>query len=87
MSDEVVEVITEEVLADETDEEVNSQVMFEYSIKIVNPIRMSQFKNVRVCKWISCHKISELRSFLGVKVLRCLLLKLMATSLTLKLWI
>lgn len=59
------------VEADEVDEvldtEVN-EVMFEYSIKIVNPLRMSQFKNVRVCKWKSCRNLKELRNFLGVKV-------------------
>lgn len=74
MNDYVVEVESDEldevpveVETDETDE-VNSQVMFEYSTKIVNPIRMSQFKNMRVCKWKSCQKISDLRSFLCVKV-------------------
>jgi hypothetical protein len=64
--DAVVEVETDEIpLADNED---TSGVMFEYSIKIVNPVWMSEFKNVRVCKWMCCQKLEELRGFLGVKV-------------------
>lgn len=61
MNDDVVEVETEEVA-------VADGVMFEYSIKIINSIRMSEFKNIRVCRWKCCQELNELRSFLGVKV-------------------
>ena len=41
---------------------------FEYSVKIVNPIRMSEFKNIRICKWKECKTLDDLRSFLDAKV-------------------
>ena len=44
------------------------QVQFEYSIKIMNPGRMSEFKNVRVCKWKNCKILNDLRALLSAKV-------------------
>ncbi len=29
---------------------------------------MSEYKNVRMCKWKCCQKLSEFREFLGAKV-------------------
>ena len=41
---------------------------FEYSVKIINPNRMSEFKSVRICKWKQCKTLDDLRSFLSAKV-------------------
>lgn len=64
ISDAAIDEVVIEVDSVLTDDENQ----FEYSIKIVNPVRMSNSKNVRVCKWKSCQSLSELRNFLGVRV-------------------
>ena len=46
----------------------DDRTRFEYSIKIVSPSRMSEFKKVRVCKWKRCRSLDDLRSFLSSKV-------------------
>ena len=46
----------------------DNETNFEYSIKIVNPVRMSEFKSVRVCKWKYYRSLSKLRRFLCAKV-------------------
>ena len=44
------------------------EVRFEYSIKIMNPGRLSEFKNVRICEWKRFGKLKDLRAFLTTKV-------------------
>lgn len=49
-------------------QEIDQSVRFEYSIKLINPRKMSEFKSVRVCKWKRCKNMNNLRDFLGSKV-------------------
>ena len=46
----------------------NEHFQLEFSIKIMNPGRMSEFKNVRICKWKCCKTLNELRAFLSAEV-------------------
>lgn len=48
--------------------EMVDTVEFEYSVKVVNPTRMSEYKSINVCKWKRCKNMSELREFLHAKV-------------------
>ena len=41
---------------------------FEYSLKIVNPSKMSSFTNLRVCVWKQCESLADLRRFLDENV-------------------
>jgi hypothetical protein len=40
----------------------------EYSIKIINPDKLSDFKSVRVCKWRQCEDLKDLRGVLSSRV-------------------
>ena len=40
----------------------------EFSIKIMNSGRMSEFKNVRICKWKCCKTLTDLRAFLSAEM-------------------
>lgn len=53
---------------DSTSDSADIQAQFDYSIKIVNPARMSEYKTVRVCKWSRCDTLITLRAFLRTKV-------------------
>ena len=69
-----VEVSGSDVIEFEVDElsssvkDIDDLVQFEYSIKLMNPSRMSEYKNVRICKWKRCRTLNELRAFLSAKV-------------------
>ena len=41
---------------------------FEYSVKIINPSRLSEYKNIRICKWKECKNLDDLRSFHAAKI-------------------
>ena len=62
------EIIGDSVIQEEVEIEDFDEVLFEYSIKIINPDRMSEFKNVRVSKWKQCETLEDLRLFLTEKV-------------------
>ena len=52
----------------EADFENHGVQQLEYSIKIINPDKLSDYKSVRVCKWKQCEDLKELRLFLSSKV-------------------
>ena len=57
---------TESVECTQVDNVVD--VEYEYSIKVMNSNRKSDFKNLRICKWNSFKTLHDLREFLGNKV-------------------
>ena len=40
--------------------EVHVKDIFEYSIKVINPSSMSEYKNIHVCKWKQCKTLVDL---------------------------
>lgn len=43
-------------------------LQLEYSVKIINPEKLSDYKSVRLCKWKCCEDLKELRLLLRDKV-------------------
>lgn len=53
---------------DESEKALDGVQQLEYSIKIMNPDRLSEYTSVRICKWKVFNSLKDLRLFLSAKV-------------------